>query len=145
MNIIESAKAASEVATAMALGGAALKSIAKTTSVEAVDRVMDEIHEAADRMAEVQQALAAPAAGDFLDEDELDAELAELEALEADSALLEEPALPDAPTRVPAPPLRMPSAPTARPVLPAAAVGAGGGGLSAEERELEELQAAMAA
>jgi DNA repair exonuclease SbcCD ATPase subunit len=49
-----------------------------------VDKVMDEIHEAADRMAEVQAALAQPASGDYLDEDELDAELAELQARCAD-------------------------------------------------------------
>jgi len=138
MNIIESAKAASEVASAMALGGAALKSIAKTTSVEAVDRVMDEIHEAADRMAEVQAALAQPAGGELLDEDELDAELAELEALEADSELLGAAGLPAAPTRAPGAPERLPSVPQGRPAPPPAQ-------LSAEERELEELQAAMAA
>ena len=143
MNIIESAKAASEVATAMALGGAALKSIAKATSVEAVDKVMDEIHEAADRMAEVQAALAQPASGDYIDEDELDAELAELEQLEMDEEALGTAALPAAPTRLPAAPqgVGLPSVPVGAPVLAGAG---GGGGMSQEERELEELQAMMA-
>lgn len=143
MNVIESAKAASEVAAAMALGGAALKSLAKTTSVEQVDRVMDDIHEATDRMAEVQQALAAPVGGEAYDEDELDAELAELEALELDSELLEDAALPAAPTRLPVPPARV-GASVSGGAGAGASRAAASAGRTPEEEELEALQAEMA-
>jgi hypothetical protein len=72
----------------------------------------------------------------------------ELEALELDSSLLE-PVLPSAPSRVPA--MAMPSVPRGTPVLGAAAAAGGGGGggggggaaRSAEEAELEALQAEM--
>jgi|Laugresbdmm110sn_1035088.scaffolds.fasta_scaffold109758_1 hypothetical protein len=132
MNVIESAKTASDVASAMALGGAALKQLSKGTSVESVDRVMDEIHEATDRMAEVQNALAQPVNGEMMDEDALDAELAELEALELDAELLgDTQAMPTAPTSLPLTPAR---------VSAAAAAGGGGGGMTAEELELEALQ-----
>ena len=142
MGIIENATAAQEVASAMALGGQALKSIAKHTSVESVDRVMDEIHEAADRMAEVQQALAQPVSSEYLDESELDAELAELEQLELDSELLGDAAeMPAAPRTLPVAPARQPAAGgTAR----AGAAAAGASTMSQEERELEALQAEMA-
>ncbi len=135
MNIIESAKTAAEVAGAMALGGAALKHLAKNTSVESVDKVMDEIHEATDRVTEVQNALAQPVGGEILDEDALDAELAELEALELDAELLGETPLPAAPTALPVAPSRHAAAPVEK-AAPAA--------MSAEELELEALQAEMA-
>ena len=71
----------------------------------------------------------------------------ELEALELDSSLLE-PVLPAAPSRVPA--MAMPSVPRGTPALGAAAAAAAGGGgggggaaRSAEEAELEALQAEM--
>jgi hypothetical protein len=69
----------------------------------------------------------------------------ELEALELDSSLLE-PVLPAAPSRVPA--MAMPSVPRGTPALGAAAAAGGGGGgggaaRSAEEAELEALQAEM--
>jgi charged multivesicular body protein 4 len=142
INVIESAKTAAEVANAMALSGAALKHLSKTTSVEAVDKVMDDIQEATDRMAEVQNALAQPVTGgEILDEDALDAELAELEALDTDAELLGE-ALPTAPKALPVAPPRVPAV-----AMPAAG-GRGGveraSALTPEEEELEALQAEMA-
>lgn len=144
INVIESAKTAAEVANAMALSGAALKHLSKTTSVEAVDKVMDDIQEATDRMAEVQNALAQPVTGgEILDEDALDAELAELEALDTDAELLgEAQALPTAPKALPVAPPRVPAV-----AMPAAG-GRGGveraSTLTPEEEELEALQAEMA-
>jgi hypothetical protein len=143
ISVIESAKTASEVAAAMALSGAALKHLSKATSVEAVDKVMDDIQEATDRMAEVQNALAQPVSGEALDEDALDAELAELEALDTDAELLGEAQ-------------DMPAAPKALPVAPARVQAAAGQArpgaqqqqqpraLTSEEEELEQLQAEMA-
>ena len=144
ISVIESAKTAAEVASAMALSGAALKHLAKATSVEAVDKVMDDIQEATDRMAEVQNALAQPVSGDVLDEDALDAELAELEALDTDAELLgEAQAMPQAPKALPVAPQRLATAQPAR-------GGAEqqqqqrGTALTSEEEELEQLQAEMA-
>ena len=144
ISVIESAKTAAEVAAAMALSGAALKHLSKATSVEAVDKVMDDIQEATDRMAEVQNALAQPVSGEALDEDALDAELAELEALDTDAELL------GVAQDMPAARMALPVAPAR---VQAAAVQARGGAgqqqqppraLTSEEEELEQLQAEMA-
>ena len=145
--MIESAKTAAEVASAMSLSGAVLKHLSKTTNVESVDKVMDDIQEATDRMAEVQSALAQPVhGGDPLDEDALDAELAELEALDTDADLLgTAQAMPAAPKVLPvAPPAvttaAMPGVPAHRPGVAAQPPAV----LTPEEEELEALQAEMA-
>ncbi|KAL0330736.1 UNVERIFIED_CONTAM: Vacuolar protein sorting-associated protein [Sesamum angustifolium] len=76
----------------------------KATNIDDVDKTMDEINEQTENMKQIQEALSTPigAAADF-DEDELEAELEELEGAELEEQLLQ-PATtaPAAPVRVPA-------------------------------------------
>ena len=110
-----------------------------------VDSVLDEINEQTDQMQQIQDAMAQPigAAAD-LDEDELMGELEELESAQLDAALLAPAAAPAAPARAAAAKAKaepaMPAAPsgTVRPARAAAA------GKTAEELELEALEAEMA-
>ncbi|KAH6556848.1 hypothetical protein KP509_1Z151000 [Ceratopteris richardii] len=103
-------------------------------NIDDVDKTMDEINEQTENMKQIQDALATPigAAADF-DEDELEAELEELEEAELEEQLLQ-PA-----TTAPAAPL--PSAPAQK--LPAhpQKVPAHASG---EDEELAALQAEMA-
>ena len=113
-----------------------------------VDTVLDEISEQTDQMQQIQDAMAQPigAAAD-LDEDELLGELEELESQQLDAQLLAPAApsgkvaaaaaaAPAAATRAQAEPA-MPSVPTTRPAAAAK-------GKTAEELELEALEAEMA-
>lgn len=126
INVLEGAKITAETVLAMKSAAGAMKNIAKETNIGDVDRTMEEINEQTENLRQVQDALAEPVgtAAD-LDEDELAAELAELEQLELDQELLEQP-MPSAPKRVP----------QAQQKQPAAA-------MTSEEEELEALQAEM--
>jgi len=77
---LEGAKATTETVKAMREGAATMKHMQNQMSISSVDDVMDEIQEQTDNMKQIQDALSAPvgALAD-LDEDDLDAELAELE------------------------------------------------------------------
>lgn len=146
---LEGAKATTETVKAMREGAGAMKNMQKQMDINSVDDVMDEIQEQTDNMKQIQEALAAPigALAD-LDEDELDAELAELDdefeaavtlspqkqpATAAPAATAEDPfnisSLPEVPTSDPA----LPSVPTTTTRTK-----------TDEERELEALQAEMA-
>ncbi|CDY48601.1 BnaA01g07640D [Brassica napus] len=94
-------------------------------NIDDVDKTMDEINEQTENMKQIQEALSTPigAAADF-DEDELEAELEELEGAELEEQLLQ--------------PTPMPSVPGRQPVRPAAPK------RTAEEEELAALQAEMA-
>ncbi|GMH03734.1 hypothetical protein Nepgr_005573 [Nepenthes gracilis] len=80
MILLEGAKATTETVDALRSGAAAMKAMHKATNIEDVDKTMDEINEQTENMKQIQEALSAPigAAADF-DEDELEAELEELE------------------------------------------------------------------
>mmetsp|Transcript_38678 Transcript_38678/g.84130 ORF Transcript_38678/g.84130 Transcript_38678/m.84130 type:complete len:239 (-) Transcript_38678:543-1259(-) len=135
IDLLEASQVTAMTVQAMKQGAAQLKSNLKENNIEDVDKVMDDINEQTDNMRAVQEALGQPLAGSAYDEDDLDAELAELEALgeEEEAASLEAQMLAPA---VPNRPLVMPSAPVAaKPAAPAR---------SKEEEELAALEAEMA-
>ncbi|KAK4432939.1 Vacuolar protein sorting-associated protein [Sesamum alatum] len=131
MIMLEGAKATTETVDALRSGAAAMKAMQKATNIDDVDKTMDEINEQTENMKQIQEALATPigAAADF-DEDELEAELEELEGAELEEQLLQ-PATttPAAPVRVPAGRVGTRPAPQKR---------------TEEEEELAALQAEMA-
>ncbi|KAI3422890.1 uncharacterized protein J3R85_011627 [Psidium guajava] len=130
MIMLEGAKATTETVDALRTGAKAMKSMQQATNIDDVDKTMDEINEQTENMKQIQEALSTPigAAADF-DEDELEAELEELEGAELEEQLLQ-PA-----TTAPAAPVHVPAGPRpARPVPQR----------TAEEDELAALQAEMA-
>ncbi|MBA0701912.1 hypothetical protein Goari_027413 [Gossypium aridum] len=131
MIMLEGAKATTETVDTLRTGAAAMKAMQKATSIDDVDKTMDEINEQTENMKQIQEALSTPigVAADF-DEDELEAELEELEGAELEEQLLQ-PA-----TTAPAAPVQVPaSSQPARPVPQKR---------TAEEDELAALQAEMA-
>lgn len=127
MIMLEGAKATTETVDALRSGAKAMKAMQKATNIDDVDKTMDEINEQTDNLRQIQEALATPlgAAADF-DEDELEAELEELEGAELEEELLQ-PAI-SAPNHVPG----------KQPARPAPQKS------TAEEDELAALQAEMA-
>ncbi|CAK7343866.1 unnamed protein product [Dovyalis caffra] len=127
MIMLEGAKATTETVDALRTGASAMKAMQKATNIDDVDKTMDEINEQTENMKQIQEALSAPigAAADFdenialqiahkfssvgaskiagLFQDELEAELEELEGAELEEQLLQ-PATtaPAAPVQVPA-------------------------------------------
>ncbi|KAL4301725.1 hypothetical protein GQ457_10G017130 [Hibiscus cannabinus] len=131
MILLEGAKATTETVDALRTGAAAMKAMQKATNIDDVDKTMDEINEQTENMKQIQEALSNPigASADF-DEDELEAELEELEGAELEEQLLQ-PA-----TTAPAAPVQVPAGrQQARPVPQKR---------TAEEDELAALQAEMA-
>ncbi|KAL9254937.1 Vacuolar protein sorting-associated protein 32 homolog 2-like protein [Drosera capensis] len=78
--VLEGAKLTTDTFDTLRSGAAAMKAMNKATNIDELDKTMDEINEQTENMKQIQEALAAPvgAAADF-DEDELEAELEELE------------------------------------------------------------------
>ncbi|KAI7755160.1 hypothetical protein M8C21_026030 [Ambrosia artemisiifolia] len=131
MIMLEGAKATTETVDALRTGASAMKAMQKATNIDDVDKTMDEINEQTENMKLIQEALATPmgAAADF-DEDELEAELEELEGAELEEQLLQ-PA-----TTAPAAPVHMPTGSQQTRPPPRQN--------TAEEDELAALQAEMA-
>ncbi|KAK6151898.1 hypothetical protein DH2020_014533 [Rehmannia glutinosa] len=131
MILLEGAKATTETVDALRSGAAAMKAMQKAVNIDDVDKTMDDINEQTENMKQIQEALATPigAAADF-DEDELEAELEELEGAELEEQLLQ-PATtaPSAPMKVPTGRVPTRPAPQKR---------------TEEEDELAALQAEMA-
>ncbi|MCO5555638.1 hypothetical protein L7F22_009183 [Adiantum nelumboides] len=133
MILLEGAKATTETVDALRTGASAMKAMHKSTNIDDVDKTMDEINEQTENMKQIQEALSAPigAAADF-DEDELDAELAELEGADLEEQLLQPatsapiPELPSVAAKQPARPHKLPAH------------------SKAEDEELAALQAEMA-
>ncbi|RWR72512.1 vacuolar protein sorting-associated protein 32 2 [Cinnamomum micranthum f. kanehirae] len=90
MIMLEGAKATTETVDALRTGAATMKAMQKATNIDDVDKTMDEINEQTENMKQIQEALSAPigSAADF-DEDELEAELEELEGSELEEQLLQ--------------------------------------------------------
>lgn len=90
MILLEGAKATTETVEALRAGASAMKAMQKATNIDDVDKTMDEINEQTDNMKQIQEALSMPigAAADF-DEDELEAELEELEGAELEEQLIQ--------------------------------------------------------
>ncbi|RZS03560.1 hypothetical protein BHM03_00033750 [Ensete ventricosum] len=88
--LLEGAKSTKVTVDALRTGAAAMKAMMKDNNIDDVDKTMDEINEQTQQMKQIQEALSAPTgtAADF-DEDELEAELEELEADELEEHLLQ--------------------------------------------------------
>lgn len=131
MILLEGAKATTDTVDALRSGAAAMKAMQKATNIDDVDKTMDQINEQTENMKLIQEALATPvgAAADF-DEDELEAELEELESAELEEQLLQ-PA-----TTAPAAPVHVPSGRVPSRPVPQRR--------TEEEDELAALQAEMA-
>ncbi|KAK3027105.1 hypothetical protein RJ639_042399 [Escallonia herrerae] len=129
MITLEGTRATTGAVDALRTGAAAMKAMLKATNINDVDRTMDEINEQTESIRQIQDALATPVgAAANIDEDELEAELEELESAELDDQLLM-PGISAAPVHVPAG--KVP----ARPALQMS---------QAEEDEVAALQAEMA-
>ncbi|RZC50054.1 hypothetical protein C5167_018480 [Papaver somniferum] len=113
MILIEGAKATTDTVDALRTGAAAMKAMQKATNIGDVDKTMDEINEQTETMKEIQNALANPIGGFDFDEDELEAELEELEELELEEQIL------DTETTYPVPPVHVPQVnqPNHRPLI----------------------------
>lgn len=112
----------------------AQKNTMKEMKIENIDSTLEEIQEVGDQMRVINEAIAQPV-GVFadMDQDDLEAELADLEAEELDNQLLEPAPVPA--SKAPAAEMRLPNVPQ-RAAVPAAK--------TAEELELEALQAELA-
>ncbi|KAJ4888916.1 Vacuolar protein sorting-associated protein 32-like protein 1 [Raphanus sativus] len=88
MIMLEGFKVTTETVDALRSGASAMKAMQKATNIGDVNKTMDEINEQADNMRQIQDALSAPFGSDF-DEDELEAELEELESAELEEELPE--------------------------------------------------------
>lgn len=135
-NMLEDAQMQYQTVAAMQTAAKAQKATMAEFKIEKVDQVMDEIQEVADQASEIQAALAQPLGGAMaLDDDEIAAEMAELEAAQLDEELLQ-----------PAPiPTTLPAA-AERLDLPSVPAGAPGPAKKkTPEDELAELEAEMAA
>ncbi|XP_016504346.1 vacuolar protein sorting-associated protein 32 homolog 2-like [Nicotiana tabacum] len=90
MIILESAKATTETLDALRISAATMKAMQKAMKIDDVDKTMDEINEQTEKIKQIQEALTTPigSAADF-DEDELEAELEELESDELEEQLLQ--------------------------------------------------------
>eukprot|EP00928_Gymnodinium_smaydae_P049862 TRINITY_DN33494_c0_g1_i1.p1 TRINITY_DN33494_c0_g1~~TRINITY_DN33494_c0_g1_i1.p1 ORF type:complete len:114 (+),score=29.19 TRINITY_DN33494_c0_g1_i1:102-443(+) len=93
-----------------------MKTIQKAMNIDDIDKTMDEVNEHTENLKQIQEALATPigSAAD-IDEDELEAELEELEGAELEEQLLQPattapssqiPAVPASQRPVPVPPQR---------------------------------------
>eukprot|EP00252_Welwitschia_mirabilis_P018023 TRINITY_DN40184_c0_g1_i1.p1 TRINITY_DN40184_c0_g1~~TRINITY_DN40184_c0_g1_i1.p1 ORF type:complete len:222 (+),score=74.96 TRINITY_DN40184_c0_g1_i1:354-1019(+) len=133
MIMLEGAKATTETVDALRTGASAMKAMQKATNIDDVDKTMDEINEQTENMKQIQEALSTPigSAADF-DEDELEAELEELEGAELEEQLLQ-PAVSAPPTQHA--PSKQPAKPSTQQTRPQT---------SAEEDEIAALQAEMA-
>ncbi|GJN38791.1 hypothetical protein PR202_gb27865 [Eleusine coracana subsp. coracana] len=132
MIMLEAAKATTETVDALRTGASAMKAMHKSTNIDDVDKTMDEINDNMENMRQIQDLLSTPmgAAADF-DEDELEAELADLEGEELEAELLAPTTT--APTTAP---VRVPTAPqSTRPSAQSS---------KTEDDELAALQAEMA-
>ncbi|RWR92227.1 hypothetical protein CKAN_02143600 [Cinnamomum micranthum f. kanehirae] len=92
MIMLEGVKATTDTVDALKTGASAIKSIQFSLSVDDIEKTMEEVNEDTESMKQIQDALAAPvgAAAD-IDEDELEAELEELEGEELEEKLLQPP------------------------------------------------------
>lgn len=126
---LEGARMTTETVSALKQSAAEMKRLSKQVNIENVDKTMDELNEQTDAMRQIQEALGQPVgpSAEF-DDEELDAELAELEELELDGEMTAMPAAPAAAQPAEALPA-VPARPVAAP--------------SSADAELEELRREM--
>ncbi|XP_062198042.1 vacuolar protein sorting-associated protein 32 homolog 2-like [Phragmites australis] len=91
--MLESAKATTDTVDALRSGSSAVKAIQQSLNIDDIENAIDEANDQTENMRQIQEALAMPvgASADF-DEDELEAELEDLEEEELDEELPEPPA-----------------------------------------------------
>ncbi|ESW24937.1 hypothetical protein PHAVU_004G173400 [Phaseolus vulgaris] len=90
MIMLEGATVTTDTVAALRIGAAAMKAVQKATKIDDVDKTMEEINQQTDNMRMIQEALSAPLGpASYIDEDELEAELEELEAGELEEQLLQ--------------------------------------------------------
>merc|ERR1712244_209383 len=89
---LEDAHLNKETLKAMKTSASAMKATVKEADLDKADELMEDINEAMDQVNEMNEAMSQPL-GQVMDDDELEAELAELEEIEADELLqdMEEP------------------------------------------------------
>ncbi|KAI1270174.1 vacuolar-sorting protein SNF7 [Xylariaceae sp. FL1019] len=132
INAIESANINRETLAAMERAGEAMKAIHGKMTVDKVDETMDKLREQNELSKEIVDAITSQSVGEPIDEDELEAELEDLQQEQLDQKMLESGSVP-----VSAPPdaaQRLPSVAT-KPIAQAE---------DDEEEELRKLQAEMA-
>ncbi|KAL5206867.1 hypothetical protein ABZP36_035076 [Zizania latifolia] len=90
--MLESAKATTDTVDALCSGSSAVKAIHQSLSTDDIENAIEEANEHTENMKQIQELLATPvgASADF-DEDELEAELEDLEEEELDNELPEPP------------------------------------------------------
>jgi len=123
---LEGANVSLEAMNAMRMGAQSMKSIHQNMSIDEVDDTMDEIREQMDIANEINDAISQPLGGEVLDDDDLLAELEDLEQESLDEQLL----------GTKAPSVIVPSVPSKVPVAKKPVIN--------EEDELAALEASMA-
>uniref|UniRef100_A0A0E0MJ13 Charged multivesicular body protein 4b n=1 Tax=Oryza punctata TaxID=4537 RepID=A0A0E0MJ13_ORYPU len=90
--MLESAKATTDTVDALRSGSSAVKAIHQSVSIDDIENAIEEANKHTENMRQIQEALATPigAFADF-DEDELEAELEDLEEKELENELPEPP------------------------------------------------------
>ena len=127
---LESAAQNAETFKAMHAGKNAMSNIREETNIDKVDDLMDEIKEEMEMADEISNALAQPVDPLMTDEDDLLAELQELEAEDVEEQLLQ-------PTKKVHEEISMPTVPSSQlPAIPNAT--------KEEEAELKQLEAELA-
>jgi len=111
----------------------AMKATVKETDLDKADELMEDMNEQMDMIQEMNEAMANPI-GQIIDDDELEAELNELEELEADNLLMD---MQDAPQQ------NVPQSTFDANVMPDAPNNAISKPAQDEDAELQELEAMM--
>lgn len=88
LNAIESANLNLETMKAMKQGANAIKQIHSDFDVDKVDETMDQIRDQIETSEEISNAISRPLGNDYIDEDELDEELAALQEEEVEANLI---------------------------------------------------------
>jgi len=102
---LENASVSIEAMKAMREGANSMKGIHNEMNIDQVDNTMEDIREQMDVANEISEAISQPIGGEIMDDDDLLAELEQLEQEGLDEQLLSVPTpqkLPNAPTKAPA-------------------------------------------
>jgi charged multivesicular body protein 4 len=141
---LESATVNLEVVKGMQSGVSAMQRMSKAMDVDKVDDLMGEIKEGMDNAEDISNIISQPV-GEPLDDEELLAELNEMEEQDLEATLLDAPAIPAAAAAAPAPAASIMDFPAVPDHEIPQTVQVTGGDVNEEElRALQELEASMA-
>ncbi|GLJ24746.1 hypothetical protein SUGI_0473050 [Cryptomeria japonica] len=143
MAMLEGAKATTETVAALRTGASAMKAIQKAMSIDDVDKTMDEVNEQTENMKQIQEALSVSSSVADLDDDDLEAELEDLDGTELEQQLLR-PSTTATAMPTPAAPMPTPAIPATKEQAWRAPQKISQQKAAAEEDELAALQAEMA-